>query len=182
MFTQTELADWLLRPILEWKIIESSYNPVKASADAATFWSNLNAALACSIFLEPNFLRQWMKDIATPHNELIRLQPAATVDSAIIGRVLTPLINSDDNQPNHKLWSMQALKWEETYQENPTKLPWPLLKSKIITLASKCEKDTKTGMTNPQKRPRLSPAVPAGMALTAQDFQDERFELAFQAA
>ena len=82
-----------------------------------------------------------MKDISNPRNELIRMQPAATVDSSIICRVLGPLIKSDDSQPNHKLWSLQALKWEETYQEDPIKLGWPTLKSKILNLVSKCDKD-----------------------------------------
>lgn len=141
VFTQAELADWPLRPVLEWKTIELTYNPTKASGDAATFWANLNSALAQPVSLDPNFLRQWMKDISNPRNELIRMQPATTVDSSIISRVLGPLIKSDDSQPNHKLWSLQALKWEETYQEDPSKLGWLMLKSKIQNLVSKCEKD-----------------------------------------
>ena len=157
-FTQSELADWPLRPLLEWKTIESIYNPTKASGDAATYWACLNTALAQSVSLDSAFLRQWMKDIATPRNELIRLQPAATVDSSIISRVLTPLIQSDDTQPNHKLWSLQALKWEETYQEDPSKLGWPALKAKITNLVSKCDKDEHS-TPNPRlvQRPRLAP-------------------------
>mmetsp|Transcript_60338 Transcript_60338/g.124004 ORF Transcript_60338/g.124004 Transcript_60338/m.124004 type:complete len:631 (-) Transcript_60338:626-2518(-) len=179
VFTLAELADWPLRPILEWQTIETVYNPVKAAHNTATYWRDLNSALTPDISLDPADIRTWINAIAKPRNELIRLQPAATVDSSIIDRVLDPLIKAE-SKSNHKQWSMQAVKWEETYTENPSKLPWPTLKSAILKLTAKFEKDKKLNNPRQSQRPRLNPAAPTGMALTAQ--HDEHFQVVFDAA
>eukprot|EP00286_Rhodomonas_abbreviata_P021100 CAMPEP_0181305828 /NCGR_PEP_ID=MMETSP1101-20121128/9952_1 /TAXON_ID=46948 /ORGANISM="Rhodomonas abbreviata, Strain Caron Lab Isolate" /LENGTH=1956 /DNA_ID=CAMNT_0023411799 /DNA_START=677 /DNA_END=6547 /DNA_ORIENTATION=+ len=181
IFTQAEFADWPLKPLLEWKTMEVEYNPTRRSADTATYWKELNAALApTEVSLEPDAMKQWIKAISLPRNELIRLQPATTVDSAIIGRVLDPIINADDKQPNHKQWSIQAVKWEETYSSNPSAMPWPTLKALLLKFVSKFAKDTKSANSSSAKRPRVSPAAPTGMALTAQ--HDETFQVALEAA
>jgi len=75
---------------------------------------------------------------------------------------------------------MQAVKWEETYSTDPSKLPWPKLKSAILKLTAKFEKHRKLDNPRPQQRVRVNPAAPTGMALTAQ--HDDNFQIAFEAA
>ena len=93
--------------------------------------------------------------------------------------MITPLFKIESSA-NHKQWSMQAVMWEETYTSDPSKLQWPTFKSAILKLAAKFEKDRKINNPRPTQRPRVSPAAPMGMALTAQ--HDEHFQIAFNAA
>eukprot|EP00961_Rhodomonas_salina_P136894 1841357-Rhodomonas_salina.1 len=117
------------RPLIEWKLLEHSFNPFKKSAEESYFAELAELAVA-QIELDFESLTAHMRDITAVRNNLLTTKDPDSVYGTFFGALLKKLkacVGPACN-PRSMEWTILAVKWEQARTTDPKSLPWNMLK------------------------------------------------------
>eukprot|EP00961_Rhodomonas_salina_P039820 535405-Rhodomonas_salina.1 len=161
------------RLLIEWKLLEHSFNPFKKSAEEQYFAGLAELAVA-PVELEFESLTSHMSDITAVRNNLLTTRDSDSVDCTFFGALLKKLKScaGPANDPRSMEWTILAVKWEQALTTDPKSLPWNTLKMEVDKAAMEWGGSSGQKRRTPE-RPRLTPQTPPGVVLyTWEQVQD----------
>lgn len=174
IFNQEDLMEFPLSPILEWHMLYRSYDP-HMDKDSTKYWKSLNKILAEPLDVATKgSLSSWVSRLSNARSDLTKCEPGATVDSAMIGQVLTKFTTTiAKDEPGATLWQIESHDWEKEYRADKSKYTWMKLKQAILETIDVQEDrvpEMEPAQTPETKRVRLNPTLPTGMAMMGTEF------------
>eukprot|EP00286_Rhodomonas_abbreviata_P018785 CAMPEP_0181303594 /NCGR_PEP_ID=MMETSP1101-20121128/8649_1 /TAXON_ID=46948 /ORGANISM="Rhodomonas abbreviata, Strain Caron Lab Isolate" /LENGTH=260 /DNA_ID=CAMNT_0023409193 /DNA_START=517 /DNA_END=1295 /DNA_ORIENTATION=- len=169
VFTDTSRADFPIKPLIEWNIIQRLINP-KANNDPTKAWNELCYLVQLQPTLTEAWLTDWMSKITKHRSDLIITRGSDSVDSLIFPNVISRIKNAqvDLTQQENLNWKFESSQWHRKYSNKPNTTTWDTLKAAILLQIGENKNilstpDTTVGAA----RPRLHPTALQGMALAA---------------
>jgi len=124
-----------------------------------------------------------MARISNARNDLIKCENKDAVYAAIIGPIINKFVEISDPSPESTKRQIKADRWHDKYVEDNKSITWMFLKQLILSTADTVKKrpaERATTDENKQARLKLTPSLPAAVALSAVERQ-EIYDQAFHA-
>eukprot|EP00961_Rhodomonas_salina_P238172 3219106-Rhodomonas_salina.2 len=178
------ITDHLLEELIQWKLLEISFNPFKSS-NSAENWKKMNALLAKDLSLDNERshgeISLHLQAVALLRGQLLTSETEHEIDPKIMGTLVSKLQEAschDDNGQDIavRLWREISTRWHLQYETDPRSLSWNDLK---ISTAKNLARFKPESAAFTAQRPRLAPVAPPGLALAAT--QEQISNVAWQA-
>eukprot|EP00961_Rhodomonas_salina_P293718 3933979-Rhodomonas_salina.1 len=154
-----------LREVIEWKLLELSFNPFKASS-AENNWVELQEAIMIDLSLNFDSLTSHMAHITLLHNKAVSCSSEQDIDSKIFGTLIKKLQEADGDESllPVRIWRAASTKWYTNHQKDLSSVQWSELK---LAVSKELLWFKSPDSSSSSKRPKLHPPVPPGVAFPA---------------